>query len=900
MEQKNQTRQPQNNNSTPGIKNLSLRLTKPSEFEKFLKRHPEGVDLILIPLKPGSKTPYVNSSIKDRIEDIRLTPEEATECLSKGLNLAIYGSPHGLCFVDIDRPDLVDPGEFPETFTVKTRNGGYQLYYRNTGIERNYILKKNGEKIGELRANWQYVVAPGSYVPPDEEAYPGATGLYEVVRDVDIKSLSLVDIHRFIENGRGSVEKGNTTQTVDKRTGEFKNKFGISLKTILQVDKKLEELLSDLNPGYPSRSEADMATIDKLYFWGFDENQIVEILREYRDYEKTERDDYLEYTIKKAVESFSGETFDPVRYPSLWLTLSVLETGGRVDNSDDDPENIWNIEIPPLELNLPEDNFIMKYIEMAKRRTDAYLEYHFAGALAILSRIADKKIYVDFAHETVYPNLWIWTLGDSTLSRKSTAFRIAKNLVKISDLDIDFFLPHSFSPEAFIEILSEQEHGALWLDEAGSLLSSMEKPYMVDLRDLFCRLYDNEPYHRKLRTSKSGSKKSEFKVDDPYFTQWLATTPDVFKAHTTTLDLTSGWLLRYIYLVPDYEKERRGFRLTTDEDVALSNEVSSHLREIHEKIQSLPPTGVGFEPDALVYFQAWQDKREEEAIEKKDRILTQLLGRYYTIAVKLAMLFELGSRDFSFRIRYDSIKEACRVVDTYLLPYAVKIIQELEWDEKTNLQERILGELRRAGGELTRRELQRRLHRRLDEVEEALKALEFSGEVEIVIIQTKGGPTQIIRLKKKRNGTPFTPVEIPEEELAELRELFSHKNGEKKDPQTEDTETPKEKRGGLDKYSLGATWEENSKVLDRFLSSPDAGELRKSVLWALKKGRVDLASDIFTRGIRNRLYTHDPSVIPFLNLLNGDRERNFEKLKADARAFFEVNKNRILENFGGD
>jgi len=287
---------------------------KSEEFLKLIKRIEEvNADPILIPVKANSKEPDVSVSIKENLDKVRLTPQEAIKRLEEGKNVGIYAFPHGLCFVDIES-DFVDLIDF-ETFTVKTRDGGRHYYFLNSGIDRNYILKADGKKIGELRANWQYVLTPGSYVPSEKN-----DGYYRVVKDLPIAKLDFEALRRFIED-----EQKERAITPQPRKG-FKNRFGISLKAILKFDGKLKELLENLNhPDYPSRSEADFAAVDRLWYWGFSEEDIKEILRNYRFYEKTERDDYLNHSVEKAISTFSAERFDPVKNPQEFLKLCSIE-----------------------------------------------------------------------------------------------------------------------------------------------------------------------------------------------------------------------------------------------------------------------------------------------------------------------------------------------------------------------------------------------------------------------------------------------------------------------------------------------------------------------------------------------------------------------------------------------
>jgi len=75
------------------------------------------------------------------------------------------------------------------------------------------------------------------------------------------------------------------------------NSWGATLEETRSVSRKLDKLLSPSDDGYESTSEADMATVALLLLWGFNEDDIADILRACRPREKLNRDDYVRRTI---------------------------------------------------------------------------------------------------------------------------------------------------------------------------------------------------------------------------------------------------------------------------------------------------------------------------------------------------------------------------------------------------------------------------------------------------------------------------------------------------------------------------------------------------------------------------------------------------------------------------
>ncbi len=380
-----------------------------------------------------------------------------------------------------------------------------------------------------------------------------------------------------------------------------------------------------------------------------------------------------------------------------------------------------------IELHLQTESYVLKYLNYALRSNDAYFEYHFAAALAHLSIATDRRLYIRMVQQTIYPNLWIFCLGDSTISRKTTAAKKGEEMA-VAIFGFEKFLPRAGSPEALIEILSDTPVGVIWKDEAGQLLKEMQKTYMGDIKDVFCKLYENQGDHRKLRTTQRKNQKTEFKIVNPYVTFFLATVPDIFKEYTNTLDVTSGWLVRFLYFTPDYEKPYMPFRPETDKDTKAWADALACLRNIFLKIQAAPGE-IKLHPDALEIFQQWQETSERKLMEGRNKIEMAIFGRLVTYCLKISLLLTISENPEAKEIPTRVIKDSISLIDGYFKHVAIELIEEIGLDEQNNLQDKIIGVIKRSGGRLTQRQLLKRLHRSLKDVNEAVEALKASGEI---------------------------------------------------------------------------------------------------------------------------------------------------------------------------
>lgn len=150
--------------------------TNVEEFKSFyqaLTQDEPDYEPFLFPVRANSKDPFIEKG--KSWKDQQVTYERALELLEKGYNIGIAATDYDrLCIVDVDDMDIV--GDFKPTLTdISRKRIGRHAYYFTDDKPTDDVFRDSAKRniplndAGEVRANWQYVVAPGSFVPCDDE-----------------------------------------------------------------------------------------------------------------------------------------------------------------------------------------------------------------------------------------------------------------------------------------------------------------------------------------------------------------------------------------------------------------------------------------------------------------------------------------------------------------------------------------------------------------------------------------------------------------------------------------------------------------------------------------------------------------------------------------------------------
>lgn len=127
--------------------------------------------------------------------------------LNKYIEKANYGilTGNNLIVVDIDKLEILNELELPETFRVKTSKG-YHYYYYSDLSSKIILQNKLGEHFGEIQSEGQYVVAPNS---------THQTGIkYEVDKDIGLSYISKEEIYNIFNNYITTIKTTTSTNTI--------------------------------------------------------------------------------------------------------------------------------------------------------------------------------------------------------------------------------------------------------------------------------------------------------------------------------------------------------------------------------------------------------------------------------------------------------------------------------------------------------------------------------------------------------------------------------------------------------------------------------------------------------------------------------------------------------------
>jgi hypothetical protein len=262
--------------------------------------------------------------------------------------------------------------------------------------------------------------------------------------------------------------------------------------------------------------------------------------------------------------------------------------------------------------------------------TDAPHVYGEATALAVLGHALGRSVVHSIQPDFVYHNVYCLLVGESTYARKTTAQRLGKKYY-----DSSRWLPNEFSPESFLQILSKQPEGIVWLGEFSKLMKGIKgHGYMATFAECLNDMFDcPDKYERKL-TDKKGEE-SLFTITNAYPSMHSTITPKVLHQQIDSEMFDGGLMARWLVIHGEAHPKPRG-RLPLH-----VSDYSQMLRQVINRVMELDKSDTVFmmSDEALKYYNDVVEKTFQNDRFKGTRAFC---GRYEGYVVSLSDLYWLS------------------------------------------------------------------------------------------------------------------------------------------------------------------------------------------------------------------------------------------------------------------
>lgn len=261
--------------------------------------------------------------------------------------------------------------------------------------------------------------------------------------------------------------------------------------------------------------------------------------------------------------------------------------------------------------------------------------FHLWVALGTIAGAAQRKIVMDAGYYHVHTNMYVVLVSPPGRSRKSTALRIGKGILKgVPDFGTDvFFSTQASSVAALVKQMSAiptKEHQSLtaFSSELGSLLGSKS----VEMTDFLVDIYDCEPDWDKQTVGRGLEK-----IERPWFNLIAATTPQWMGDNLSRTAVEGGFVARTVFVYDD-SRRRVAFPELTEQQKVIRKNLVHDLAEI-AKLKGEFRMG----QEAKDYYKYWYEECNE--VTDKDFRISGFYERKHIHVLKVAMAVSLSEKN---------------------------------------------------------------------------------------------------------------------------------------------------------------------------------------------------------------------------------------------------------------
>ncbi|HOM26567.1 MAG TPA: DUF3987 domain-containing protein [bacterium] len=379
----------------------------------------------------------------------------------------------------------------------------------------------------------------------------------------------------------------------------------------------------------------------------------------------------------------------------------------------------------------------MKEIEK-KKVTDAPEIFLEISALMILSITIKRKLFVQWGHKKIFPNLWAILIAKSTLYRKSTVLDLTKSFIDQEDI-----FPHEYSSELLIKEIAFKRQGIFIMDEIISPLKLWEKEYAVGVKSLLVSLYDCESEYKRKTLQYT------YEIKMPFINIFAGSTPAWIQKSIKEEDLTSGFLPRFL-LIYVYEKKNISYPYPGEFEENSQKIIRDCISLLKEKYKDKEEQKLGLSTPAKKILADYADLMNKRILEQGNG-LSIFYSRLLIYVLKFSILYFISNSRNIGKNTIDkySVKRAVNLIEN-IRKRTEKLLESLSFSKYQVIRNKVINILEEQG-EIKYSDLLRKIKIKTRELREILETLEDEELIE-TLKEPDGRKPIIIKLKAEKGG----------------------------------------------------------------------------------------------------------------------------------------------------
>lgn len=392
-----------------------------------------------------------------------------------------------------------------------------------------------------------------------------------------------------------------------------------------------------------------------------------------------------------------------------------------------------------------EDTFVRDYKTWANNATDAPEQYHELTCFIALSAVVCSGLWLAVDWGEIVPNIWGLVLGESTLTRKTTAMRLAVDMLK--DIDDNLILATDGSAEGLLTGLSNRPKrvSIFWKDEVSGLFDSINrKDYLAGLPETLTQLYDVPKVLTRLL------RKETVTISEPYFIFFGGGIRDKVYSLLNDEYILSGFLPRF--LVVSGENDISRLRRTGPPSLQSTERKDNIVRSLADLRDRYIPQPIlttiagqqvqipGPRIEARLTDEAWNfygDLEEKLVHAGTDSEMSMLalptLQRLSFSMLKMSMLIAASRRlpDSAgfLQVELKDVKQAAFYIEKWG-HYSIDLLTSAGRSTTEKMVEKAMTSIRRKNG-MTKAEFMQRHHLNAREAKELVETLYQRGLIDV-------------------------------------------------------------------------------------------------------------------------------------------------------------------------